>query len=334
MKRRTFLKGAGTAVTAASFAGCAAERRFKGPMPAMPAGTMPKRRFGKTGVDVSRLGFGSHLDERCKADPKTRDRMIRMGYEHGINFFDIYNREEYQQYIPMGESIRDFRKDIHLSLYAINGVEKLQSDIDYALKALKTDYIDFYRFRPVNDDTMAVMERNKRDGKIRFIGIASHTVDQLNGVLDTYGTVLDYCLLIYNYHHNRLTPAPNHLPNDYTGIFPKRRDLDLGVVVIKPMGSDNLIHFAEREGYCKRCNVAQAALRYVYEREDVHCVLTAMNTPQEVADNLASAFEPALSDMERTVLADISTAAQAQNRAYLPDHYKWLENWARPYHMG
>jgi predicted aldo/keto reductase-like oxidoreductase len=303
-------------------------------MPIVPTGTMPMRRFGKTGVDISRLGFGSHLDEACKADPKTRDRMIRMGYEGGINFFDIYDREEYKQYIPMGKSIRDFRKDIHLSLYAINGLDRMQSDIDSALRALKTDYIDFYRFRPVNDDTMAVMEQNRQAGKIRFIGIASHSAGQLNDTLDTYGSVLDYCLLIYNFHHNRLTPGPQHTPNEYSMIFPKARDLDLGVVVIKPLGSDNLIHFAEREGYCADCNVAQAALRYVYEQENVHCVLTAMNTPQEVADNLGSAYQPTLSDRERTVLAEVSTAAQAQNRAYLPGHYKWLENWAMPHYMG
>ena len=96
------------------------------------------------------------------------------------------------------------------------------------------------------------------------------------------------------------------------------------------MGSDNLIHFAEREGFFRRCNVAQAALRHVYAEEQVHCVLTAMNTPQEVADDLASAYEQVLSERERAVLLALSEAARAQNRAYLPDHYKWLEDWARP----
>ncbi len=330
MKRRSFLQTVGAGAAAAQVTGCSGMKEFELADSYKPGGTMPMRTFGKTGMTVSRLGFGSHLSQELIAQPKVRDRMIRLGYESGINIFDVYNRDEYKQYIPMSESIREFRKDIYISLYAINGVEFLQRDIDYALKTFKTDYIDLYRFRPVTDESVRIMERNKQAGKIRALGIAGHDADGMLEKINTYGDIYDYALLIYNFHHSKAVPTAQAKPNVYSELLPKCKELNLGVMVMKPMGSDNMIALARRKGFFndKKANIAQAALKYTFRNDDLDVTFTAMNGIDEVITNLEAAYHPELTQYEEQRLAELSRAATAEQRAYLPPHYKWLENWA------
>ncbi len=330
MKRRDFLQAVGAGAAAAHVAGCSGAKGFKIADSYQPSGAMPMRTLGKTGMNVSRLGFGSHLSQELVARPKVRDRMIRLGYENGINIFDVYNRDEYKQYIPMSESIRDFRKDIHISLYAINGVEHIQRDIDYALKTFKTDYIDLYRFRPVNDESVRIMERNKQAGNIRALGIAGHEATDILEKLEIYGDIYDYVLLIYNFHHNKLLPEARFPENDYSKLLPTCRELNLGVLVMKPMGSDNMIALAKKKGFFKdsKANIAQAALKFTFRRNELDTTFTAMNSIEEVITNLEAAYHPELTSYEEQRLAELSNIAMEEQRAYLPPHYKWLENWA------
>ena len=55
------------------------------------------------------LGFGSHLIDRLIAKPKLRDRMIKLGYEAGINTFDMSDIEAADKAI---EAIADLNRRI------------------------------------------------------------------------------------------------------------------------------------------------------------------------------------------------------------------------------
>ncbi len=48
-------------------------------------GDMKYRTLGKTGIRVSEMGFGSHLNEDKRGDPQARGAVIRKGLELGIN---------------------------------------------------------------------------------------------------------------------------------------------------------------------------------------------------------------------------------------------------------
>ncbi len=330
MKRRHFLSQAASSMSLLPVVGCAAKSaRFSG-SETLPAGEIPRRKLGSTGIEVSRLGFGSHLPWDRVGDQKNRDRLIRLGYEAGINLFDVYNRDPYKQYIPMGNCVRDFRKNIVISLYAKPEPSKLQEHLDNALRVFHTDYIDLYRFYPTNDESIRLAEKNRQAGKLRAVGVASHETETLNRNLDRYGDVLDYVLLVYNFHHNKAVPAKSAPPHDYTDFFKRCDELGIGVLAMKPMGSDNMIALAEKRGYFKRggVNIAHAMLRYVFSEERIVSAIPAMNSFRDLASNLAAAHDPALRENERQMLVKLSTEASATQGAYLPNHYKWLENWA------
>lgn len=298
----------------------------------MPEGENPLVTLGKTGIKVSRLGFGSHLRKELIAKPKYRDMMIKLGFEGGINIFDVYDHGGYNQFAPMGKSLRDFRKEAVISLCAVKKTEELQAEIEDALNKFFTDYIDLYRLYAVDDDRMAIMEKNRKAGKIRAVGVVSHDVDTMTKYIDDYGNALDFVMIVYNFHHNNGSYVNDNYPdNNYSALIPRCERLGLGIIGIKSMGSDHMIELARKKEFFedKKANPAQAMLRHVFKKPEIDCTMPAMNSMDELFNNLKASYDMTLSPYEEELLKRLSDTAAATRSAYLPDHYKWLENWAR-----
>ncbi len=331
MKRRSFIKGIGSVSTALPIAGCSILSNRNYSKKYKPSGEMPRRILGKTGIEVSILGFGSHLKKELIAKPHYRDRMIKLGFEGGLNIFDVYDHGGYKQFKPMGESLRGFRREVIVSLCAVKSTGELQDEIDGALRDFYTDYIDMYRLYDVDDDRLNIMEKNKKAGKIRAIGIVTHDEATMMGYLDRYPNTLDYVMIVYNFHHNNGSYVVENYPdNDYSALIPRCESMGLGITGIKPMGSDAMIELAHKKRFFKNkeVNITQAMLRHIYQTTEIDTTMPAMNSIEEVITNLESAYSPSLSSDEKTMLKHLSDIALSTKSAYLPEHYKWLENWA------
>jgi len=332
MKRRSFIKSVGTASAAMSLWGCSVLPGMRTYRNNMPKGDIEYTTLGKTGIKVSRFGFGSHLKKELIAKPRYRDKMIKIGFEGGINTFDVYDHSGYNQFAPMGKSLKDFRNVVIVSLCAVKEIDKLQNEIDGALKSFYTDYIDLYRLYTVNDDRIALMDKNRQAGKIRAIGVVTHDEPKMMQYLDDYGDTIDYVMIVFNFHHNNGSYVNENYPdNDYSALIPRCERLGLGILGIKPMGSDHMIELAQKKGFFedRNANPAQAMIRYVLKHPEIDCTMPAMNSMEEVYNDLEAAQNPGLSEYEERVLKKLSDTAAATKSAYLPDHYKWLENWAK-----
>jgi predicted aldo/keto reductase-like oxidoreductase len=206
----------------------------------------------------------------------------------------------------------------------------MQGELDFALKSFETDYIDLYRLYTVDDDRFAIVEKNKQAGKIRAIGVVTHDVPTMVKHIDRYGDRIDFVMIIYNFHHNCGFSSKNYPPNDYSALIPRCEKMNLGILGIKPMGSDAMVALAKKELFFKdrKANVAQAMLRHVFNAKEIDCTMPSMNSMDEVMADLESAYHPALSDYEAGLLNKLSVLAASTRSAYLPNHYKWLENWA------
>ncbi|MFA6471868.1 MAG: aldo/keto reductase [Candidatus Latescibacterota bacterium] len=327
MKRRTFLKGIGTAAVLPA-AGCSVMKNGG----SGAKGSIQRRVLGKTGIEVSMFGFGSHLNKECQANPKLRDRMIKTAFDGGVNFFDVYDHSGFLQFEPMGKSLKGFRKDAIISACIVFDDDKMQAEIDGALVKFQTDYIDCYRLYSLNEKRVEILTKNKKAGKIRAIGAVSHDTATMMKYLDDYGDSLDYVMVPFNFHHNNgyFSDPKNYSENDYSALIPRCEKMGVGILGIKPMGSDNMIVLAKKQDMLKKGNVhiAKAMLRYVYQFPEIDCTMPAMNTMEEVKINLQSAHTPAISAEEKELLNKLSEMAHATKGAYLPDHYRWLENWA------
>jgi predicted aldo/keto reductase-like oxidoreductase len=324
MNRRYFFLSAGG--VALSAAGCVSLSKQS-----IPKGSISVRPLGRTDIKVSRFGFGSHLKNELIANPRLRDRMIKTGFAHGITTFDVYDHRGYKQFEPMGKSIIGFRKEIVISLCIVKPDEEIQGEIDGALRTFHSDFIDLYRTEAINDDRINTLEKNKKAGKIRAIGVVTHDANEMMKHIDRYDGVIDYVMIVYNFHHNigRPKKGSGMPPNDYSALIPRCKAKGLGILGIKPMGSDDMVDFALRNGYYTRKgpSLSHAMLRHVFDCKEIDCAMNAMNTMAELASNLDAAYHPSISQEEDALLAGLSRDADSMRAEYLSPKYRWLENW-------
>ena len=143
---------------------------------------MDKIRLGKTGLLVSKNGFGALPVQR--ADMKTACRILKKAYEGGINYFDtarFYTDSEEK----IGIALSDVRENIIISTKTMaTKVEDFWDQLKTSLSLLKTDYIDIYQFHnpsfcPKPGDGTGLFEamlEAKEKGMIRHIGITNHSL--------------------------------------------------------------------------------------------------------------------------------------------------------------
>ena len=140
-------------------------------------------RLGRTGLMVTKSSFGALPIQRVTFDEAKY--LLQKAYEGGINYFDTA-RSYTDSEEKIGYSLAHLREDIVISTksHGKDGVE-LREHLGTSLENMKTDYIDIYQFhnakkvpRP-GDETGLYDEalKAREEGKIRFIGLTSHTLD-------------------------------------------------------------------------------------------------------------------------------------------------------------
>ena len=144
---------------------------------------MEYRTLGKTGLKVSRMGFGGIPIQ--KIDEEGTRKLLREMAEKGINYIDSargYTVSE--QYIGYGlEGIRD--KFILATKSMSRTKDAMAADIETSLKNFRTDYIDLYQVHnPSMEQLDQVIEKGgalealreaKKAGKIGHIGLTAHS---------------------------------------------------------------------------------------------------------------------------------------------------------------
>ncbi|MBQ9119288.1 MAG: aldo/keto reductase [Lachnospiraceae bacterium] len=141
---------------------------------------MEKIRLGRTGLMVSKNGFGALPIQRVSMEDACR--ILRKAYEGGINYFDtarFYTDSEEK----LGMALHDVREKIIISTKTMTTtVEGFWEQLNTSLSLLQTDYIDIYQFHnpafcPKPGDGTGLYEamlEAKEKGMIRYIGITNH----------------------------------------------------------------------------------------------------------------------------------------------------------------
>ena len=136
--------------------------------------------FGKTGLKVSRTGFGCIPIQRISYDESTA--LLRKAYSAGVTLYDTANGYTTSE-DRIGTALSHVRDNIVLCTKSMAKTpEDLLANLDNSLKMMRTDYIDVFQFhnpsfvpRPGGDDGLYdALARAKTQGKILFIGITAH----------------------------------------------------------------------------------------------------------------------------------------------------------------
>ena len=145
---------------------------------------MEYRILGKTGLRVSRMGFGGIPIQ--KIDAEGTGKLMRELITAGVNYIDTARGYTVSESF-LGEALEGIRDKFILATKSMSrdkaGMEK---DINTSLSNLRTDYIELYQ---VHNPSMAQLEQviapggalealleAKQAGKIGHIGLTAHSV--------------------------------------------------------------------------------------------------------------------------------------------------------------
>ena len=189
MKRREFLKQA--AITAAAVASTSQMNASA----ATPANPIARRTLGKTGEQLSIIGFGGIvvMDEETGA----ASNIVAEAVDRGINYFDVApsygNAQE-----RLGVALAPYRNKCFLACKTDGRMkDDSRAQLEESLRLLKTDHVDLYQFHALTKMTdldkvlgpggaMETMEAAKKEGKIRFIGFSVHSAETALAAMDRY----------------------------------------------------------------------------------------------------------------------------------------------------
>jgi len=177
MRRRTFI--------GAAFSGLSLTGLYAKP-PAPRVGDIPKRPFGRTGVELTIIGQGGARLELMRQRDDARAH-VKRAFELGINYFDCahsyWDGMSEQVY---GDVLKDVRKEVFItSKSTMRTAEEATKELDLSLKRLKTDYVDLWQMHAIGTPeelekifapggAVEAFEWAKQRGKCRFTGFTGH----------------------------------------------------------------------------------------------------------------------------------------------------------------
>jgi aryl-alcohol dehydrogenase-like predicted oxidoreductase len=163
---------------------------------------MKKTQFGKTGEELSEIGFGgasiSGEGGGYGFGPITEAESIQLldfAYDQGLNLFDtapIYGFRESEK--RMGKAFKNKRQDLFIvskggidwhdnkRVNLDNSPETLRKMLENSLRDLQTDYIDFYMIHwpdprvPIIESYTELL-KFKKEGKVRYVGLSNPAIE-------------------------------------------------------------------------------------------------------------------------------------------------------------
>ncbi|MGE3817918.1 MAG: aldo/keto reductase [Isosphaeraceae bacterium] len=189
VNRRDFLQ-AGTAATASAIAlgTASAPRPTTAQEPdAAKLGDLPRRKLGKTGVDVTILNLGTWRSPGL-------DRLLRFAYSNGVRYVDT--ARSYGSEPAIGrwfQAMPEVRKEIFLVTKDSPRVPaEMPAMLDKRLADLKTDHVDLFFVHALGDHhsldeaiefasgkaMREMVEKIKKSGKAKFVGFSTHHKDR------------------------------------------------------------------------------------------------------------------------------------------------------------
>ncbi|WP_182546137.1 aldo/keto reductase [Halosaccharopolyspora lacisalsi] len=213
--------------------------------------------LGKTGMEVSRIAFGTWQlgGEWGAFDEQQAVSAIRHARDLGVNFFDTAQAYGFgKSEEVLGNALRDeLNRDRDSLVIATKGGINpggerprdasrawLRRGVEESLRALKIDYIDLYQVHWPDESTPAeetasALQEMVDEGKIRHVGVSNYDADQM-AAFDRTRPV------------ETLQP-PYHLfrRGIEREVLPYTREHDVGVLVYSPLASGLLTGRMSRE---------------------------------------------------------------------------------------
>ncbi len=249
---------------------------------------MEYRMLGKTGLNISRVGFGGIPIQKIDAEG-TRALMHQLK-DAGVNFIDTARgytvSEEY-----LGYALEGIRKDFIIATKSMARTkEAMAADIEISLKNLRTDYIDLYQIHNATPEqlqqvcapggALEALQEAKAAGKIGHIGLTSHSMDTFKIALD-----MDWVeTFMFPY---------NIVETQAESLIHKCAQRNIGFISMKPLAGGAIEN-------------GTLALRFICANPDVTVAIPGMAEAKEIEENIAACCDTApLSAEEKAAINEV-----------------------------
>lgn len=231
---------------------------------------MEYRTLGKTGLKISRLGFGGIPIQ--KVDAVATKQLIHAMIEKGMNYIDTARGYTVSESY-LGEALEGVRDKFVLATKSMAVTkEAMAADIEISLHNFRTDYIDLYQVHNPSvaaldtilapDGALEALLEAKAAGKIGHIGFTTHTTQLFEKALS-----LDWVETIM-FPYNLVETQGEELMRKCT-------EKNIGFIVMKPLAGGAIEDPA-------------LALRFICANPDVTVVIPGMYDVKEIDMNLAA----------------------------------------------
>lgn len=235
---------------------------------------MEYRTLGKTGLKISKLGFGGIPIQRI--DAAGTKELMKALVEAGVNYIDTARGYTVSESY-LGEALEGIRDQFVLATKSMSRTkEAMEADIETSLRNLRTDYIDLYQVHNPNMEQLdlvvgengaleALMEA-KKAGKIGHIGLTAHSKEVFERALG------------YDWVETIMFPY-NIVENQGEALMKLCTEKNVGFIAMKPLAGGAI-------------EDASLALRYIMTNPDVSVVIPGMAEMKELEQNLQAVNNP------------------------------------------
>ncbi len=252
---------------------------------------MEYRILGKTGLRVSRMGFGGIPIQKIEKE-ETRPLMEKL-LAAGVNFIDTARgytvSEEY-----LGAALEGIREHFVLATKSMSRTkEEMARDIDISLHNLRTDYIDLYQIHNLPPEQLSLvtapggaleaLQEARAAGKIGHIGLTAHSLKTFQLALEE--DWVETVMFPYNI-----------VETQAEALIRRCREKNVGFINMKPLAGGAI-------------EDAALALRFLCANEDVTVVIPGMAEEKEIDQNIAACSD--MSPLSAEELENIEAVRKA-----------------------
>lgn len=267
---------------------------------------MQRRELGRSGVEVSAVGLGTWqvLDVRGREEEARRE-VVRDALDSGITLFDsspMYGEAER----VLGDALRRHGRDratVATKVWTSNDREA-ERQIDRALRFFD-GRVELYQVHNLVavEKRLDMLEELKSEGKVRSVGATHYSHSAFPALMDVMrGGRVDFVQVPYNAADTTVTEE----------VLPLAAELDLGVIVMVPLGSGRLVRNVPSEEELRPLREfgvetwAQALLKFVLSDERVSCIIPATSKPERARENARAGDPPFFGDEEREYVSRLA----------------------------
>ena len=260
---------------------------------------LPARLLGKTGIKTPLISMGT--------SGTTNPNFVKAAYDAGIKlFFSATYYGEGNNEILVGEALKGLPRDSFVVGTAASpdgldrrsgllneafSVEAYMKKAEESLKRFGLDHIDILLFpyagkkeTVLHEGILKTMEQLKKQGKVRFVGIASHsdTEEALNAAADS--GIYDMAMISYNFKIQNL--------ESLDAAIAKAVKAGMGIVAMKATAGA----FRNKSGPQLNSN---AVLKWALQNEHIASIVSGMTSIEEMQKNLTMIKDLKMSDQEQ-----------------------------------